>query len=659
MRTNRDQPRRFTARSRISEWLFDQEASRGSDDFTDLIEPDTPPSHPPASIMGSKDERGSWRSRNCFAGAPPSAHSSSINMLKRKASHVDEEGEGVIALQSPPHTARRGPDSTDLVSLLRNSRQRRKMSFMGHQDDDIIIIDPPTADIRCNLRKLSLGIYDTPTNPPTADALRNPQQLARMRSRSSVRPGNRKRCRRARVKSRPARLAKRMPENKVMVAHRANAAEASNALKSVESVTHFFTLATEVRDKIYRYLLVSPKPINVKGLWTEVVRRFSRRRANIDVDDIIDPKILSVCRQTAVEGTRILYSENVFLYLLRDSECVANNTTGGGGRNSRNPRERSASIINLARYGHLIRHMSIELEPNRTEASYQELMAKALEALVSSSAAVGFPSRPLCDSIHLHTLTITVSPLLEPNQRITRLPRPGNQNRMIQDGQYLSVVGSFSRGARVIRALHNINTNFLRINVHVNSNLRHELDIRRRQHREPDASDSEAENGSDDDDAASPSIISSSSDPSSHAHRLRRLRPWHLETTIDLRYLPRHTETLGREATQGAIWADDAVVQTRRREKGEEVEKALRNMRLHIEQACLEPDAAIKGGFWEEHRAAERRRREEKARNEVRFDRDAYDDGNEDEEDRRPQWPAKSLIVSIDRVRGELRAYRA
>ncbi|GAB1314960.1 hypothetical protein MFIFM68171_05170 [Madurella fahalii] len=662
MSTSRGQLRRFGGGKKVREWLFDQETSRGSGGFTELDEPDTPPSHLPASIMGSYDERAGWQSPSRFAGALPTTHSSSTNMLKRKASHLDEQEEDVIVFKPLSHTTRRGLDSTDIVDLTRDSRQRRKTSFMGHQDDDVIIIDPPAADVRRDLRELCLGIHDMPTEPPVAEVIHNSQQLVvRTRNNPVARPRNRNRSRRTRVESRPASFNRRAPENAQTATPGANAAEVSNVLNSVEPVAHFFTLATEIRDKIYRHLLVSPKPISVKCLWTEAVRRFSRRGDSIDVDDSIDPKILFACRQTAMEGTRILYSENVFLYLLRDSECIASSTNSGsgGGRNTRNTRGSSAHTINLARYGHLIRHMAIELEPNRTEASYQELMTKALEALVPSSAALGSPSRSFCDSIHLHTLTITVSPLLEPNQRTVRSAGAGNQDITIQDGRYLSVVGVFSRSARVIRALQNINTNFLRINVHVNSNLRGTLINPRRRRPEPSTPDLEVEDNSDDDDDAL-SSITPSSDSSSHARRPRRPRPWHFETTLDLRYLPRHMEALGREATLGNIWGNDTLVQERRRKKGEEVERALRNMRVHIEQACLEPEAAIKGGFWEEHGAAERRRREEKARNEAKFDRDAYDDDDEgDEEDRRPRWPTKSLIISIDRVGGELRAYRA
>ena len=81
-------------------------------------------------------------------------------------------------------------------------------------------------------------------------------------------------------------------------------------------------------DHIYRHLLVSQKPVHVKQLWTEPARSNARRSPRkrgaapeklfeMETDTLIDTRILRVCRQTAFEGTRILYSENRFLYILR------------------------------------------------------------------------------------------------------------------------------------------------------------------------------------------------------------------------------------------------------------------------------------------------------------------------------------------------------
>lgn len=670
--TSRSQPRRSAVTSNVSAWLFDQDAGNSMD----IDEPDIP-----------RSDHGQPTSRRTRKGAPSQAshagripHNSPYNKLKRKASCLDEDEADVIVVSSPPRSRRHGLDSPVVIDLTRRSRQQRKRSRMGHQDDDVIIVEPPAADIRRDLRRLAIGSPDPePAVEPSA---------------AGAQPRNRNGRRQQRTESRTASRDRRPPQpqsNSRAAVPEAAAAEISEVLNSVESVTHFFTLAPEIRDQIYRHLLVSPKPVHVMNRWTEVVRRFSRRGENIDINERINISILLVCRRTAEEGTRILYAENTFFYLLRDNTTDGNaNSNGGGGgggrRNTRSSRleEARRHILNLAKYGHLIRHMAIELEPNRTEASHEQQMAKALEALVPSAAAVlGSPPPPLPSfaPIHLHTLTITISPLFQPGQRGARgsqgaAPSPART----ADGRYLSVVGLFSRGGQALRALQQIRVNFLRIHVHVNSHLR-----------------SRGGDGSEFGDSATSSAADSdaeSSDPSSQQHRPKH---HHLEATLDLRYLPQrqqqqHTATATTTTTTHASpspspqqgggapiddvddpWANDELVRQRRQERAAEAERALRDLRRHIEEACVAPElVSRRGGFWEEHGAAERRRREERARHEARFDRDACGGrgGDEDEDDdswrdgggdgrRRPRWPTRSLIISIDKVGDQLRAYRA
>jgi hypothetical protein len=445
-----------------------------------------------------------------------------------------------------------------------------------------------------------------------------------------------------------------------IAAPEADVTEAAVLLQSVESVTHFFTLATEIRDKIYRHLLVSPKPIHVQHLWTELARRSTRRGGRGDEIEItIDTRILSVCRRTALEGTRILYSENTFLYLLRDPEVV--DSGSGGGRRSqrvagraRREREQDSRSINLAKYGHLLRRMTIELEPNRTATSYEMLMTAALETLAPPGAdSLPSPPRPLCSPIHLHTLTITVSPLFE---SINRTVRQGNQDVVIHEGRFLSMVGFFSRGMPVLKALQRLNADFLRINVHVNSDVK---DDRPGTTANPWAGqnaiqiDGSDDSGDDDDDESDASSVS--------APRPRRR---HLETTIDLRCLPRHLEALSREpGPLGQIWANDVLMQEKRRKQGAEAEETMAHLRRHLEDACLRPESAMRG-IWEDHGAAERRRKEQQAKEDARFDADAYGvgeggGGDEDDDGMRAARRMNSLILSISKVGDGLRAYRA
>jgi hypothetical protein len=558
---------------------------------------------------------------------PPSSRHFSSKGLKRNVSDLDDSEEDVIYVQTTPKPAA-------VVDLTKSNRPKRQTSFLGRQDDDVIIIDPPAAEIRKQL----WGLIHR--SPRVAEVQSRKRQK---RTHAEIAPG-RGSLERPLGQSReeveaPVAMPEARPE--------ANASEASVLLQSVESVTHFFTLATEIRDKIYRHLLVSPKPIQVQRLWTEPRRQTTRRGRSADDFDItpLDTKILSVCKRTAIEGTRVLYSENTFLYLLRDPEVVENASNGGARKSERVKarKEKESRSINLDRYGHLIRHMAIELEPNRTDASYEKLMSAALKALAPAAASP--PRLP----IHLHTLTITISPLFQFSQRTVRASAPGNQDVVIPEGRFLSMVGFFSRGAPVLKALQRVHVDFLRINVHVNSNL---TDNRRAGGTaNPLVNLSEDEV---DDDADSNADLSDA-----EPERVPRPKRRHLETTIDLRCLPRHLEALAQESQ---LWVNDPLIQEKRRLQGLEAQNKLAHLRRHIEDACLRPEQALREKTWEEHGAAVRRRREQRAKEEARFDADAYDAGDDlggGGDDGRIARGMKSLIISIDRVGDELRAYRA
>ena len=437
------------------------------------------------------------------------------------------------------------------------------------------------------------------------------------------------------------------------------AAAASVVQPIVVGVNHFFKLAREIRDKIYRYLLVSPNPIRVWALWTQLARRPVRRvaRRGYSGDNIgttIDTGILRVCRLTAEEGRHILYSENSFLYLLRDPEVVVENASSERQKRMRRSAHRAAmdrlfqNSIHLNKYGHLIRHMAIELESNRTGPTYERLMRAALEVLAPNDESSPLAPSPLCEPIHLHTLTITISPLLESNHRLARAPAQGNQDGTVHDGRHLTMVSIFSRGGPVIKTLERINIDFLRINVHVNSDAG--TIAKPRLTGPSSSSDSDSDSDSD-------SNTSSTSTSNKPRHR-------HLETTIDLRYLPRRMDTLARDKLVGHLWENDVPMQEARQRRAAEAADTLVHLRRHLEDACLRPEKAVmKGGIWEDHCVAERRRRERRAMEEKRFDVDAYDDaeeeGGKEDERRVARGEGKSLIISISRVGEELRVYRA
>ncbi|KAK3944201.1 hypothetical protein QBC46DRAFT_252648, partial [Diplogelasinospora grovesii] len=412
--------------------------------------------------------------------------------------------------------------------------------------------------------------------------------------------------------------------------------EINEVLNSVQpQASHFFMLAPEVRDKIYRHLLVSQKPVQVKNLWTEVVpyttrpKRSCRGRRDRQDGDRIDTRILRVCRQAAYEGARVLYSENKFLYLLRDppatiglssspSSSPPSSPVPQGKRyrhvHSAGEQHRTSFdgrlMINVAKYGHLFRHLALELEPNRSGPEYLRLMEWALKALVNPTIPLqsrpGSPPPRSCrasqnKNIFLDTLTITTTPFYEYNQRMRgELEEDdddidsdldihsGNEDQRIP-GRYWSVVNLFGKGTRVMKALERIDTNFLRLNVHV---------------------------------LANPPTPFDDEDYNAGAKKVEQARWRHLEATLDLRYLPRHMNALARDDLLGCtMWTNDVLVDKQRAERGRLAQEGLARLRRSVKEVCLETDKAVAdGGFWEDHDVAEARRREIQEKHERTFE---------------------------------------
>ncbi|KAK3365898.1 hypothetical protein B0T24DRAFT_711231 [Lasiosphaeria ovina] len=611
------------------------------------------------------------------------------------------------------------------IPPLELSPPKRKVSHMGHSDEEVMIIEPPPGVWRNRLpertrdaprrvdrlegspaKKLKttnmppppinqrqelecLIIIDPPLEPEAPLAKKTKKPVG------NKKPKTRKGRRDLQQQSSAVDLQKVSRDGQVVSC-------------DVQGIPYFLKIALEIRDKIYRYLLVSRNYIPVSRLWTQVVRR-SRIR-NGDVDITIDPKILRVCRQTAEEGTRILYSENNFMYLLRDPEAipaeVSHLSDGGnsdsdetlfwirttlgtgtrgnfGGRGSakrQNMRNRIKAatrahgpLINLNKYGHLIRHMGVELEPNRTGKQYQSLLVRALEALVNTPGLVTTPPSltPMSpvgpwapinkNKISLNTLTVTISPVFEQNQRTLR--DLDDEEVVVRDGRYLSIVKLFSRGSPMIKALKRIDTNFVRINLYAPF-------------------------------VTGDDYIERCYGPVSYADG--KEPPRHLETTLDLRFLPRHLEALQREGVFGQMWENDKLILDKREELGRRADSALSGLRRRIEEGCLEKDKCVLRGLWEDHIVAERRRIEDRRRHEEKFDHDSrvrckkrmrmkelgYDsadssefdtdldsseaeseaDGDQnDDNDSGDDFaaPRKTLKITIDRVDGHWRAYRA
>lgn len=363
---------------------------------------------------------------------------------------------------------------------------------------------------------------------------------------------------------------------------RATPKKKSQSTSSSLPADYFCSMPTEVRENIFRHLLISNKPIQVSGIWTDLARAIKRRtgrdRRSRDEEDedtttTIDARILSVCRQTHAEGSRILYSENTFHYRLRDGDSVPSYaltpSSPFGRRNTAAARiqdwhttwlaSNKTGPINFKRYGPLLRRLHVELEPNRsTDEKYENLLICALEALISR------PGVP----ISLHVLSLSFSPTFTPTT-------PGGPHG-------LSTAYFFAPAHRVMRALQQITTNYLHLNIHVDlagTVVTHPpTALLPQQPIDPEDSDFDAD-----------------------AHRTR-----HLETTIDMRFTPRHMAAVPpSDAVAADLWARDALMPGKREARGRRAETCLAQLRRRIEGACADPDAAVRRNWFDDVEDAE------------------------------------------------------
>ncbi|KAK0626557.1 hypothetical protein B0T14DRAFT_551769 [Immersiella caudata] len=375
--------------------------------------------------------------------------------------------------------------------------------------------------------------------------------------------------------------APQQPERQALQVRAKQAVAKTSQTTSTLPVDFFFkSFPVNLRNEIYRHLLVSQMPISVMGLWTESTRGTTRRGrrggrnrpADEETETFIDARILGVCKQAHEEGARVLYSENTFLYKLRDVNILTAWNKCRRGANT-------AGSINFVKYGHLFRYMSLELENNRKEAPYEQLMALALKSLVNGSEVKLIRRKashtPSCtEQIRLHTLTITISP--EWNDASSSSQDGGKSTDSTFD-RSLSIVKFFGDGHDVMMALRAINTSFIRINLHVQ--------------RIQDEDDEDAEEEEDDDETTR-----------------------HLETTIDLRYHPSHLASRRKHGLAGDLLLEDPIIQEQREALGMAAENALSSLRKRIVGACTATDEAVEKGWWEDHEVAEDRRREHRLR---------------------------------------------
>ncbi|KAK3359712.1 hypothetical protein B0T25DRAFT_515182 [Lasiosphaeria hispida] len=580
--------------------------------------------------------------------------------------------EGDSASQNP---AQRRTPKPSFVQLTRRTYptytpswySNRETSFMGNRDEDVAEPEQPRGMFRKEIR--SILIEDDEDLVKDVEVVLPSAKRVKMFHTAQYRPhirGTPQQERQQQLQGRsfalhPSPHQPRVQNVPQSCAPARNAVPQTNLTQRLSQATdiiqpkaYFFTIAPEIRDKIYRYLLVKKNPINVTKLWTEAVRSTSRRSRGClrqqqvaETDTIIDTRILRVCRQVAVEGTRVLYSENKFRYMLRDS-ALSFRSLNLGRRHNHNQiirairewRERDDGVhsgrgINVEKYGYLLRHVSLELEPNRHESQYEDLMVAALWSLVnydSRNAGSAIPAWFPRGKIYLHTLSITISP--ENN-------RTGGMN----------VVPFFAEGHRIAGALFEIDTNFLNINVKIARPAK-----KRRRGTQAQPQDDEDDDADDEDESDEDMV------------------PRHLETTIDMRFLPRHLETLRHNEIDRNMWQNDKLIRKRRVDMGHLAKASLQALDQRIRMAAVDTEQAVRQGLWEDYFTAERRREMHRARDLALFEgvdeeedelyssesnSDSDSESDDDGEDKRRTRPRKSLIIHIQRFDGQLRSFRA
>ncbi|KAK2679337.1 hypothetical protein RAB80_004518 [Fusarium oxysporum f. sp. vasinfectum] len=175
----------------------------------------------------------------------------------------------------------------------------------------------------------------------------------------------------------------------------------------------FMGLPAEVREQIYRGLLVSRKPIPVYSSWRRV---YQREKPGLDIS------ILMVSKKVFVEARGVMYGENIFLYLLRDAPTqyheVANiqglvsddiYVPEPGMRDQENIANRDTDplalpihepgTIDTAKYAQYFRFITVKADSSRSTPSTKEFMVDAIKM---------FAKTPY--NANIHTLKIIISP---------------------------------------------------------------------------------------------------------------------------------------------------------------------------------------------------------------------------------------------------------
>ncbi|KAK7413467.1 hypothetical protein QQX98_007692 [Neonectria punicea] len=212
----------------------------------------------------------------------------------------------------------------------------------------------------------------------------------------------------------------------------------------------FLRLPLEIRDKVYREILVVEFPILVRDGWRRI---YARKRPGIDT------AVLCTSRQLYRETVRVLYGENTFLYRLRDApshrpvvnveELSLNDAKDDdaevlmhgfkdddvAGRNDK---------IDIAKFGSYFRRLTVEAERNRYSEETQHAMAQAIQVFTtqpdgSTRACAGGVK------MNIHTFTIRINPQYQPKT--------------------FTFLDFFHRTSPVMEAIRSLSSQFVKIDI--------------------------------------------------------------------------------------------------------------------------------------------------------------------------------------------------
>ncbi|KAH7166129.1 hypothetical protein EDB81DRAFT_640756 [Dactylonectria macrodidyma] len=238
-------------------------------------------------------------------------------------------------------------------------------------------------------------------------------------------------------------------------------------------------LPLEIKDEIYRYILVVESPILVHNSWKRV---YARKRPGIET------AIMSTNKTINSETVRILYGENRFLYRLRDppmtrhvvnveelsladdgfrlaaddgtSDTSNDEFDPGNGYDDADteyfPRGRD-DRINIDKFRPYFRHLIVEAERNRYSNETQLHMADAIKIFTAQPSRRG-KTRAGAAKTSLQTFTIRIAPQYGLNLT-------GVANIVDQNHHNFTFVNFFSQKSPVLDAIKSLSCQCIKVDL--------------------------------------------------------------------------------------------------------------------------------------------------------------------------------------------------